>query len=30
MSEKPEEMASFFDDRASGYDEHMHGDVPKL
>lgn len=25
MSEKPEEMSKFFDDRASGYDEHMYG-----
>jgi tRNA (cmo5U34)-methyltransferase len=25
MSEKPEEMSKFFDDRATGYDEHMHG-----
>jgi tRNA (cmo5U34)-methyltransferase len=25
MSEKPEEMSKFFDNRASGYDEHMHG-----
>lgn len=25
MSEEPEEMSKFFDDRAAGYDEHMHG-----
>jgi tRNA (cmo5U34)-methyltransferase len=25
MTEKPEEMSKFFDDHASGYDEHMHG-----
>jgi tRNA (cmo5U34)-methyltransferase len=25
MTEKSEEMSKFFDDRAAGYDEHMHG-----